>query len=237
LLRKLCFSLLILSLLAFSIDLFHILYHLASEPALWRMSGVPAKLALKLVSFFIPLLFLISRKAWLSWLVVLLFVIASQGEILAATDCQQAREMLEQSGMARDASEDFFGNIKRKPPYGTFPSDMDRITWWGTFRPFEFWRSPEFKAVWINPQGQEILSQTFRGSHCRLAKTTIFAQAQPRGEFQGGMWKVVVTCEDYLIDRQSFAVTPPPGFSQAPDAQKPSQETAMIWAKDMLDEG
>ena len=160
----------------------------------------------------------------------------TQAGLFKSSECEHARELLDASGTARDATEDFLGRVHRKPPYGTFPSDMDQVTWWGTFKPFEFWESPEFQAVWINPQGQEVARQTFRGSKCRLAKTTLKAVDQPRGELTPGMWKVIVTCQDYLIDRQSFAVLPVQSTPTGPDAGPASQDSAMIWTSDLLDE-
>ncbi len=131
--------------------------------------------------------------------------------------------------------EDFMGNIKLSPPYGSFPTDMDRITWWGEFKPFEFWESPDFQAVWINPYGEEIARQNFKGHKCRLAKTTMLAQEQPRGEFQGGMWKVFVTCGDQVIDQQQFAVLSPRGIVKPSDMKPPKKESAMIWVGNALD--
>ena len=98
------------------------------------------------------------------------------------------RELVEKTGIARDAREIFFGGLKIDPPTGSFPSGMDKISWWGSFKPFEFWEIPEFQAAWINPQGEEVVRQKFRGSKCRLAKTTVRGENQLRGEFQGGIW-------------------------------------------------
>lgn len=226
--------LLFVSLFAFAIDLFHMIYHLADEPALFKISGVTNKLVFKLSLFLIPFWLWIRRGVWLKWLVIF-FVFslpASEPALALPTGCKHARELLEKSGTARDASENIFGRIKTKPPYGSFPQDMDKITWWGTFKPFEFWESPKFESVWINPEGKEAARNSFRGNKCRLAKDTLKAEDQPRGEFQPGMWNVIVTCDDYLIDKQTFAILAPAG-SQAPsDAPTKSQETAMIWAKD-----
>lgn len=195
--------------LAYALDLFHAVFHVATEPELWRLEGIRSKVMLKIL----PLPVFATRP----------------------TGCQEARELLDSKGTARDAKETLFGNIKRTPPYGSFPADADKVTWWGVFKPFELWESPEFQAVWINPEGQEAARQSFRGSHCRLAKTTLKAEEQPHGMFQGGMWQVVVTCEDYLIDKQTFAVLPDkPPQRGSPDAGPPTSESTMIWAEDMV---
>lgn len=228
--------LLIVSLLAFGLDLFHMIFHLAQNPRLWRIEGVPVKFLMKIILSAVPLIFILRRKIWLRGFAFALFFAVVQPSLAFAgksSRCEHARELLSQSGMARDASENLFGNIKTKPPYGSFPEDMDKITWWGAFQPFEFWESPEFKAVWINPEGEEIESRKFKPGHCRLAKTSLKGENQPRGQFQPGMWNVLVTCEDYLIDKQSFAVLPSGPAPTGPDAAAGSKpETAMIWAKD-----
>lgn len=214
------------------------LYHLADEPTLFHVEGVAAKLGIKLLTFSIPVILWMFRRRWLAWLLIFCFFeILSPigGTIYAATDCEHARKLLDKSGIARDASENLFGQVRLKPPYGSFPPDMDKITWWGEFKPFEFWESPEFEAVWINPQGQEAGRRKFRGNKCRLAKDTIRAENQPRGEFQPGMWNVIVTCKDYLIDKQAFAVLPAAGSRTGPDTPSRPQESAMIWAKDAVE--
>ena len=235
--RRLLQSLLVVSLAAFACDLFHMGYHLAVEPLLWRIPGVPGKLALKFFCLMIPLMLLVKRRIWLAWL--LLFFLFNPGtpdSWAASRACQHARELLKKSGMARDAKENLFGQIKLSPPYGSFPPDMDKLTWWGQFQPFEFWESPEFQAVWIDPSGREAARQEFRPGKCELAKTSIQAKQEPRGEFTQGMWNVIVTCEDYLVDKQNFAVLPsesspvPAGGGQ--DSSGKSKEDAMIWARD-----
>ena len=155
--------------------------------------------------------------------------------VAGSETCRHARQLLDQSGTARDARENLLGQIKKDPPYGSFPSEIDRVSWWGKFKPFEFWENPEFEAAWINPQGQEVARQKFRGSQCALAKTSLPAENRPRGQLEGGMWNVIVTCKDYLIDKQTFAVLPsaPPSRS-GPDSSHKSQESAMIWAKDTV---
>jgi hypothetical protein len=233
--------LLAVSFLAFALDFLHFVFHLLQEPALWQFSGVPQKFFMKALFFLIPAFLFIQRKFWLSWLAVFLMLLTTFGAAEAfakgSGGCKDAQQLLDQSGIARDASENFFGHVKRKPPYGSFPSDMDKITWWGVFQPFEFWEEPEFQAIWINPSGQEVARQKFHGTKCRLAKSSLRGEDMPQGEFQEGMWKVIVTCENDLIDQQSFAVlplgrTPPKG----PDAQSQGRQATMIWAKDLLDE-
>lgn len=239
--RKVLYFLLGISLIAFGLDWVHMIYHIADEPVLIQVEGVPAKLAVKSVLFLAVLAFLIFRKRWTRLLGFSLLLFLAQSSTAPAfarpTGCQHARELLDKSGTARDASENLFGQVKTQPPYGSFPSDMDKISWWGTFKPFEFWESPEFQAVWLNPQGQEVAQQKFRGNKCRLAKTTLRGEDQPRGEFQGGMWKVIVTCDDYLIDQQAFAVLPSGGAApQAGDTPgRSNQQPAMIWAKDAVE--
>lgn len=204
LLRLFLFSVLFVVLF----DVFHLLFHLSHDPALWKLHGVSSKLMSKLIP--LPL-----------WAV-------------DPERCRQARELLDQAGTAREAHETLFGHVKKKPPYGTFPADIDQVSWWGEFKPFELWHSPEFEAAWINPQGQEVARQRFRGSRCRLAKTSLKAENQPRGMFEGGMWNVIVTCEDYLIDKQTFAVLPQGGRGAGPDSLNPPPEAAMIWAEDAV---
>ncbi len=212
------------------------LYHIMDEPTLLEIAGVPEKFSMKLIFAVLPAVLLFCRQ-WMAW-VVFLFLFVPPQAFARGTDCQHARELLDQSGVARDADENLFGKVKVQPPRGSFPSDMDQITWWGVFRPFEFWESPKFEAVWINPQGQEAARHSFRGNKCRLAKDSIRAESQPRGEYPGGMWSVIVTCDDYLIDKQTFAVLPAGGNARptGPDSPGHPSETAMIWAKDAVDE-
>lgn len=210
-------------------------FHLAGESRLWQIDGVRGKLGIKISLAIAPVLLLFAKKIWFRRIILLVLTVplfVSSAE--AATRCQHARELLDRSGTARDADENIFGKVKTKPPYGTFPSDMDKITWWGEFKPFEFWESPKFEAVWIKPDGEEAARQKFRGNKCRLAKTQLKAKDQPRGEFQPGLWSVVVTCDDYLIDKQSFGVLPVGGGAwTGPDqAAAAKEEPVTIWAKD-----
>lgn len=135
------------------------------------------------------------------------------------------------SGMARDAKEDFLGRVRIKPPRGTFPPEMDKVTWWGTFKPFEFWGSPEFEAVWINPEGRTVERQTFRAGKCALAKTTLNVEKIPPGKLEPGMWRAVVTCGDVTIDNHPFAVVGSSAASR--DAKAGEDQGMMIWADDV----
>jgi hypothetical protein len=230
--------LLLISFVAFMLDLVHMLYHLSDQPALWNVDGVPFKLAMKAVFFLIPVTLLTFQKKWTRLLLFLFFLLPSSSYwVYASSGCENAKELMGKSGIARDASENWAGKIKVQPPTSSFPSDMDKITWWGEFKPFEFWHSPEFKAVWIDPEGRPAAEQTFRGKKCSLAKTTVYAKQQPRGEFKDGIWSVLVTCDDYLIDKQNFAVLPvggPPSRNPQDQTQSPKDEGVMIWAGDAV---
>jgi hypothetical protein len=236
--KSLLLVLLGIALLALGADLFHMTYHLTKDAALWKVPGVLLKYAVKISMFLVPLGLLIFRKSWMRFAVFLFALsVLHPGQCLAfwSSGCKQAREMMEESGTARDAKENFFGKIKLQPPNGSFPQEMDKITWWGKFKPFEFWQSPKFQASWIDPEGKEVRRQEFKGEHCALAKNTIKGEEQPLGQFKPGVWKVVITCEDYVIDRQEFAVMPtgvPPPVSGETQTQNP--ETMMIWAKDQV---
>lgn len=236
--KKILTGLLIISCLAFAADLFHMTYHLTKDSSLWNVSGVPLKYAVKVMMILIPFTLLIFRKAWLRFLLLVLVFTASHspyGWTFWSSGCERAREMLEKSGAARDAKENFLGRIKVQPPHGSFPQEMDKISWWGKFKPFEFWQSPNFHAAWIDPEGNEVMRREFKGEHCALAKTTIQGDEQPKGQFKPGIWKVIVTCDDYLVDRQTFAVVPS-GASPplAGESGKASQDSMMIWAKDKV---
>jgi hypothetical protein len=232
-------GLLAFSFLAFSADLFHMSYHLSKDSTLWSIAGVPLKLTAKILMATVPLFLLLFQGTWSRFL-LFFFIFAAAAPSFAharllPSGCQNAREMMEKSGAARDAKENFFGRIKVEPPTGTFPQEMDKITWWGKFKPFEFWQSPKFQAAWIDPEGKEVMRQEFKGQHCALAKTTVKGEQQPNGQFKAGMWKVIITCEDYLIDRQTFAIMPT--GQAAPlsgDQSQQSKESMMIWAKDKV---
>lgn len=164
----------------------------------------------------------------------LLLLAAGIDKGFAATgsaDCDEAREMMEKSGIARDAKEDFLGRIKITPPRSSFPPEMDKLTWWGTFKPFEFWRSPEFEATWMNPQGAPVSQSHFRGGKCQLAKTALRVDELPGGKLEPGMWRVVVSCGEVVIDNHPFAVVGSPSSSQ--DAGKGKGTGVMIWADDV----
>lgn len=237
--RQLLVGLLVLSLAAFTGDLFHWFYHLFESPRLWTIEGVPIKTIAKVASFLLPLFLLVCRRHWQRWLLLFFigvgaFLSAGQISAQAASGCKQAPELFERSGVARDASENLFGKIKLTSPYGSFPPEMDKITWWGEFQPFEFWENPVFEATWINPHGKTVAKQKFRGNKCKLAKTTLYGRDQSRGQFEAGLWNVVISCEGQRIDQQSFVVLPPaeaaPG---APDVSS-GKETAVIWVDEEL---
>lgn len=163
------------------------------------------------------------RGAWF-WLAFFFWSQAS-GALFAAPDpetCERARELMQESGIARDAKEDFFGRLKIKPPRTSFPPEMDRVTWWGRFKAFEFWQSPEFDAVWVNPEGQAVERQQFRGGRCELAKATLSTATLPRERLSPGMWRVVVSCGQTVIDNHPFAVVGSSG---------PGPDGVMIWAE------
>ena len=137
-----------------------------------------------------------------------------------------------ESGLARDAKEGFLGNLKIQPPRGgSFPPEMDQLTWWGTFKPFEFWGNPEFQATWVNPQGMPVSRSSFRGGACALAKTTLQVKNLPQGRLTPGMWRVVVNCRDVTVDNHPFAVM---GSQASPgDGGGTPDSGMMIWADDV----
>jgi hypothetical protein len=227
--------LLIVSLACFSFDLYHFAHHLHHDPSLLGLPGISLKLAWKgalVVLAAVLLLVLLTRRILAALLVTAVFFAAEPALGLAAMtrgSCERAREYLKEAGIARDAKETFFGNLKITPPRQSFPPEMDKVTWWGTFKPFEFWESPEFQAVWLNPQGGVVEQQTFRGGPCALAKTTLPVSQFPRGMLEPGMWRVIVSCQDVVIDNHPFAVI---GSTQAgPDAG--NDPGVMIWADDV----
>lgn len=242
--KKFLFFLIWISFLCFWFDLFHMMFHLSKSPALWQIDGVSFKFLIKTGCFLLPLSLLVFRKKWMTAVSLsVLFLILFPSESRAfwgnsKTACQSAREMLENSGTAQNAKENLFGAVKLTPPEEKFPQGQEQVTWWGKFQPFEFWKSPEFKASWMNPQGEEAARQTFKGSHCVLAKTTLHAENLPRGEFQPGIWKVIVTCEDYVIDQRYFEVAGPrvnaPLPAGAMDQSQPPQVPITVWAKEKV---
>lgn len=237
--KKILLALLWISFFCFWFDLFHMVFHLSGRPALWHIEGAAFKFILKGVLFSVPLTLLLTRKRWTALLI--LFTLISSEPAQAGfwpeskSACASAREMLKDSGTARDAKENLFGAIKLQPPQEKFPRDADKVTWWGKFEPFEFWKSPEFTAAWLDPQGREVGRQNFKGAHCALAKSTLPAEGLPRGEFQPGVWKVIVTCDDYLIDQRYFEVAGPRlPVQNAKQEQIPAAPPVTIWAKDKV---
>ena len=233
--NKLALIFLLLALGCFGFDLFHFSHHLRHDTTLLHLPRVGEKLFWKAGLFSITLgLVIFSRRmvlfiAILGWIfskgVLPVFASASR------ETCEQARELMTESGIARDAKEGFLGNLKIQPPRGSFPPEMDKVTWWGTFKPFEFWESPEFQATWINPQGEPVGRSTFRGGACALAKTTLRMNELPQGRLTPGMWRVIVNCRDVTIDNHPFAVMGP---SASPgDASGRADSGVMIWADEV----
>lgn len=232
---KLALFLLVVALLCFGFDLFHFSHHLTHDPELLRLPGVPWKLAWK-ASVFVGTFGLLVFSRRVFWVVAAALLVLTSGidtsfAAFGNSDCEQVPEMMEESGIARDAKEDFLGRIKITPPRSSFPPEMDKLTWWGTFKPFEFWRSPEFEATWINPQGEPVSQSHFRGGKCQLAKTTLRVDELPGGKLSPGMWRVVVSCGEVVIDNHPFAVVGSPSSSQ--DTGKGKGAGVMIWADEV----
>ena len=222
---------LVVALICFGFDLFHFSHHLGHDSTLLDLPGVRLKLAWKITLVLIPFgLSVFSYRLTLLGLVVVI-LLSKVSPVFAgifSSDCERTRELMKESGIARDAHEDFLGRLKIKSPRSTFPPEMDQITWWGTFKPFEFWGNPELKSTWINPQGLVVSQQPFRGGQCELAKTALSANTLPRGRFEPGMWRVVVTCQDSVVDNHPFAVVGSPGASG--DGKTNEDSGIMIWA-------
>ncbi len=203
--------LLVIALSCFGFDLFHFTHHLHHDPGLWDFPGVKEKILWKSVLLVLTLGLLFSKPVLFSIIVFSHFSLdlIPSGLTLTNRECEEARQLMGDSGIARDAKEGFLGGLKIESPRGIFPSEMDQVTWWGTFKPFEFWSSPEFEATWINPEGQPVSRSFFRGGACALAKTTLRTKDFPRGELTPGMWRVVVSCRDVTIDNHPFTVIGP----------------------------
>ena len=218
----------------FGFDLIHFAHHLRHDATLLELPGVKEKLFWKIALLGLAVALLIFSRQIIILLALLSFMLSAgifSGSALASSGaCEQARELLEKSGVARDASEGFLGKLKIKGPQGSFPSEMDQVTWWGTFKPFEFWENPEFQAVWVNPRGEPVSRSPFRGGACALAKTVLRTNELPQGQLEPGMWRVVVSCRDVILDNHPFAVIGP-SISQA-DTQSHSNRGIMIWADD-----
>lgn len=215
---------------AFGFDLFHFGHHLGHDPTLLDLAGVRPKLVWKGTLFLLAILLLIfSPRAFVSLTIFILALGWGGGHAFAGSaGCEQARELMTESGVARDAKENFLGGVKIKPPRSSFPPEMDKVTWWGTFKPFEFWQSPQLEAAWVNPRGEIVERQSFRGGACALAKTTLAVQKLPRARLESGMWRVIVSCQDVTIDNHPFAVV----GSSAPtqDGRVSEDSGVMIWA-------
>lgn len=219
-----------IALFLFGLDLIHYGYHLGRDVSLFEIPGVLPNLLGKAALFIgLSLLFLISRRGLIVIWVFALMMTGARNEASAAMtyeSCERAREFLKEAGVARDAKENFFGRVKIIPPRSSFPPEMDKVTWWGAFKPFEFWESPEFNAVWINPSGQAVGRATFRGGQCQLAKTTLSVENLPQRRLEPGMWRVIVTCEDVVVDHHPFAVVGP---QAAPIDAGGEEQGVMIW--------
>ena len=216
---------------SFGLDLFHFTHHLGHDRTLLSFPGVLPKLTWKATLFALSLVLLIwwAKPLLLVIIFGLSFYVGNTN--LAAMDresCEKAQELMKESGIARDAKEDFFGRLKIKPPRSSFPPEMDKVTWWGTFKPFEFWENPQFQAVWISPSGQMVEQQAFQGGRCELAKTTLPVEKLPARRLEPGMWRVIVSCKDVVIDNHPFAVI---GSSAPPQDSRSGEDSGvMIWA-------
>ncbi len=215
----------------FGLDLFHYGYHLGRDASLLEIPGVLSNLAGKAALFVgLSALFLADLRGLIficGFSLMLTGIETKASAAMTYESCERAREFLKEAGVARDAKENFFGRMKIIPPRSSFPPEMDKVTWWGAFKPFEFWESPEFNAVWINPSGQAVGRATFRGSHCQLAKTTLPVENLPQRKLEPGIWRVIVSCEDVVIDHHPFAVVGP---HVAPiDAGGGQEQGMMIW--------
>ena len=119
------------------------------------------------------------------------------------------------SGVAYDADEDMSGTITVQDPKSFFNPRTKQVTWWGEFKPFASWGPPELKAMWYDPSGRFVASQTFRGMECRLAKTTLpMAPYRP----EEGRWQVDIYMDGRVIDRKPFVI-----FDAARDARDKAQ--------------
>jgi len=227
--------LLLIALVCFGFDLLHFASHLRHDPTLLGLSGVPLALAWKGGLFLgVLALSIFSRKMFVFVFGLLLTFSQGGTQNLGAAGkgvCERAREFMEESGIARDAKENFLGRVKITPPRSSFPPEMDKITWWGTIKPFEFWERPPLEATWINPAQEPVHRIPFRGGACKLAKATLKVSGLPQGRLEPGVWRVVVSCEEEVIDNHPFAVIAPPSSPQ--DRGRGKDSGVMIWAEDV----
>ncbi|MDP3920290.1 MAG: hypothetical protein Q8R76_05740 [Candidatus Omnitrophota bacterium] len=179
---------------------------------------------------------------WPVWTALTVFLIFGCADDLSAAyrpgTCREALKQKSSSGIARSAKEDSFGKVNLQPPYGSFPADVDKITWWSKYkRRFKEWGHPDLEAAWINPKGEEVARRKFRGEKCRLAETSIRGEDQPDGRFVDGVWVVEVSCGSAVLDRQSFVVHGLTKTLRGTDAPgSDDSEPATIWARDALNE-
>ncbi|MBI4399082.1 MAG: hypothetical protein HY586_08135 [Candidatus Omnitrophica bacterium] len=115
---------------------------------------------------------------------------------------------LVRSGVAHDAHEDIFGLITIDDPKNFFTPAAPQLTWWGEFKPFTSWGRPKLHAEWLDPDGEVIAAQDFKGLHCRLAKTTLKV-GQANVNLREGKWEVRIYMKGKLLDRKNFVVFDP----------------------------
>lgn len=130
------------------------------------------------------------------------------GGIPAAAPVIPQSEYLLRSGVAYDASEDLLGIIQITEPKSFFKPETDQVTWWGEFKPFKTWGTPELEAKWYDPAGRLITTQNFKGSVCRLAKTTL-KTADLNLEQNQGRWRVDISMKGKPIDSKHFYIFSP----------------------------
>jgi len=129
---------------------------------------------------------------------------------------------LVRSGVAFDAKENIFGLIRLQGPKNFFRPDTKQVSWWGEFKPFKTWGTPELEARWYNPQGELISKQSFKGQVCQLAKTTL----KMEGLQVQGMWKVEIYYKGGLLDQKQFSIFDP--ASQLPSTPKTATVTSPV---------
>ena len=128
-------------------------------------------------------------------------------------------EFLLRSGVAYDAREDWLGTIHITEPKSFFKPETNQVTWWGEFKPFKTWGTPELVAKWYDPEGRLISTQNFKGGVCRLAKATL-KTADLNLEQNQGRWRVDISMQGKPIDSKSFYIFSPE--SGPPASSQPS---------------
>lgn len=137
--------------------------------------------------------------------VLLLIPFNGLAQVPVAAPVIPQNEFLLRSGVAFDASEDLLGIIHIEEPKSFFKPDTEQVSWWGEFKPFKTWGSPELTAEWHNPRGEVVARQEFKGSVCRLAKTTLSAAGLNLQQNQG-QWRVNVYMKGELLDSKVFYI-------------------------------